>query len=181
MRAVRAGLQTVMLTLLCIGAAYAEKHPFAEASPAASTGSDAESNHQVWDKAAAAKFLDEREVWWQAWPHAQKDHDTVCVSCHTQVPYALARPALRSQLGEHAISDPERVMLDSIIKRVNLGSEAETFYSDAVHGPGKTKEARNAEEVNNALILSSYDAQTGHLQPVTRKAFEAMWATQEQT
>ena len=167
MRAVRAGLQTVMLTLLCIGAAYAEKHPFAEASPAASTGSDTESNHQVWDKAAAAKYLDEREVWWQAWPHAQKDHDTVCVSCHTQVPYALARPALRNQLGEHAISDPERVMLDSIIKRVNLGSEAETFYSDAVHGPGKTKEARNAEAVNNALILTAYDVQSGHLQPAT--------------
>jgi squalene-hopene/tetraprenyl-beta-curcumene cyclase len=134
-----------------------------------------------WDPAAAAKYLDSREVWWQEWPHAQKDHGTVCVSCHTQVPYALARPALRVTLREQKISDPERAMLDSIITRVNLGNEAGTFYTDAEHGPGKTEEARNAEAVNNVVILVAYDAQQGHLQPVTRKALNAMWATQEQS
>ena len=134
-----------------------------------------------WDKAAAAKYLDDREVYWQAWPHAQKDHGTVCISCHTQIPYALARPALRGPLGEHAVSDPERVMLDSIIKRVNLGKDAETFYSDAANGEGKTHEARNTEGVFNALILASYDAQAGHLQDVTKSAFAMMWASQEQS
>ncbi|HYK36264.1 hypothetical protein [Alloacidobacterium sp.] len=134
-----------------------------------------------WDKIAAAKYLDSREVWWQAWPRAQKDHETVCVSCHTNVPYALARPALRQYLGEQKPSEPEGVMLDSIIKRVNLGTQAEPFYNDAKHGPGKTREARNTESVNNALILSRYDAQQGHLQDVTRKAFSVMWALQEQT
>ncbi len=142
---------------------------------------DTHASSSTWDKAAAAKYLDDRQIWWQEWPHAQKDHGTVCVSCHTQVPYALARPLLRAPLGEQKISDPERAMLDSIIKRVNLGSEAETFYSDAVHGPGKTHEARNAESVNNVLILTSYDVAAGHLQPVTRKAFDAMWALQEPT
>jgi hypothetical protein len=139
-----------------------------------------------WDKAAAAKYMDDRQAWWQDWPHAQKDHGTVCVSCHTQVPYALARPLLRKQLGEQKISDPERAMLDSILKRVALGNEATTFYTDAEHGPGKTKEARNAESVNNALILVSYDAapsgnQPAHLQPATRRAFEEMWTLQEQS
>src|ERR1700722_3273939 len=174
-RSLAIAVPIVILSLAFVGLAITAHNPSARDIKAASAKAGS------WDKAAAAKYLDEREVWWQGWPQAQKDHDTICVSCHTQVPYALARPALRGQLGEHAISEPERVMLDSIIKRVNLGNGAETFYSDAVHGPGKTKEARNAEEVNNALILSSYDAQTGHLQPVTRKAFEAMWATQEQT
>jgi len=149
----------------------------------------------AWNKAAAAKYLDDRQTWWQEWPHAQKDHGTVCVSCHTQVPYALARPALRGPLGEHAVSDPERAMLDSIVKRVDLGSEAETFYSDAVHGPGKTKEARNAESVNNALILASYDAARAEadaksgvvyrtvpaMHVASRKAFAAMWDLQEQS
>jgi squalene-hopene/tetraprenyl-beta-curcumene cyclase len=135
----------------------------------------------TWDKAAAAKYLDEREVWWQNWPRAQKDHGTLCISCHTQIPYALARPALRSQLGEHAVSDPERTMLDSIIKRVNLGDGAGTFYTDAENGAGKTHEARNAEAVNNVLILTAYDQESGHLQPVTHKAFAAMWALQEQS
>ncbi len=132
-----------------------------------------------WDQAAAAKYLDARQAWWQDWPHAQKDHGTVCVSCHTQVPYALARPLLRRQLGEQAISAPEQAMLASVLKRVSLGNQATTFYTDAEHGPGKTKEARNAESVNNALILVSYDAAAGKLQPATRKALEQMWALQE--
>lgn len=135
----------------------------------------------TWDKVAAAKYLDSREVWWQTWPPAQKDHETVCISCHTNIPYALARPLLHNALGEQKLSEPERVMLDSIIKRVNLGDEAEPFYNDAKHGPGKSKEARNTESVFNALILSRYDAQAGHLQEVTRKAFERMWVAQEQT
>jgi squalene-hopene/tetraprenyl-beta-curcumene cyclase len=107
------------------------------------------------------------------------------------VPYALARPLLRGPLGEHSISDPERAMLDSIITRVNLGNEAQTFYSDAEHGPGKTKEARNAESVNNALILASYDAASSRasatyrtepaIHAASRRAFAAMWALQEQT
>jgi squalene-hopene/tetraprenyl-beta-curcumene cyclase len=160
------------LALLHAGAASAATGPDTKSAPTTVAG---------WDKAAAAKYLDSREVWWQAWPPAKKDHETVCVSCHTNVPYALARPALRAQLGEQKLSDPERIMLDSIIKRVNLGSEAEPFYNDAKHGPGKTREARNAESVNNALILSRYDAQQDHLQDVTRKAFAAMWALQEQT
>ncbi len=102
------------------------------------------------------------------------------------MPYALAKPALRETLGEPKPSAPERIMLDSIIKRVNLGTEAEPFYNDAKHGPGKSREARNTEGVFNALILARYDtarydAQEGHLQDVTRKAFAAMWASQEQT
>jgi hypothetical protein len=140
----------------------------------------------AWDAAAAAKYLDSRQEWWQEWPHAQKDHGTVCVSCHTQVPYALARPLLRKNLGEQAVSDPERAMLDSIIKRVKLGDQVTTFYTDAEHGPGKTKEARNAEAVNNALILVSYESANAKntpadLKPATEKAFAAMWALQEQT
>jgi squalene-hopene/tetraprenyl-beta-curcumene cyclase len=169
------------LLLISAGAALAASHPEPKVSPADTPVSTKTSaSAQTWDAAAAARYMDSRQVWWQDWPHAQKDHGTVCISCHTQVPYALARPALRTQLGEQKISDPERAMLDSIIKRVNLGNEAETFYTDAVHGPGKTHEARNAEAVNNALILASYDA-VSHLQPVTRKAFEAMWTLQEKS
>ena len=166
---------SLALTLSLTGTAARAEHPSTDNS----VNTKAVPSVQTWDKFAAAKYLDDREVWWQDWPHAQKDHGTVCVSCHTQVPYALARPALRAQLGEQKVSDPERAMLDSIIKRVNLGNEAETFYSDAVHGPGKTHEARNAEAVNNVVILTSYDAAAGHLQPATRKALDAMWAAQE--
>ena len=170
------GVQMVALALVCCGVALAAEHS------AADTGK-AVASDPGWNLAAAAKYLDARQVWWDEWPHAQKDHGTVCVSCHTQVPYALARPGLRHALGETAVSDPERAMLDSILTRVKLGNEAATFYSDAEHGPGKTKEARNAEAVNNALILAAYDArgedEKAGVHEAALKAFDAMWALQE--
>src|SRR5215472_14171210 len=48
-----------------------------------------------WDPKAAAAYLDRRQTWWIEWPRAQRDHGTFCVSCHTAVPYALSRSALR--------------------------------------------------------------------------------------
>src|ERR1700729_4527724 len=125
MRPFYLGIRLLTLSLACAGITRAATHPAADAPGTKATAT------QSWDKAAAAKYLDDRQIWWQEWPHAQKDHGTVCVSCHTQVPYALARSVLRNELGEQKISDPERAMLDSIIKRVNLGSEATTFYTDA--------------------------------------------------
>lgn len=153
------------------------------ASPAVdhATATAASASVSQWNAAAAAKYLDDRELWWQDWPRAQKDHGTICISCHTQLPYALARPLLSRQLGETAISAPEQAMLASIRKRVALGGEAKTFYTDADNGPGKTLEARNAEQVMNALILARYDAQTGHLQASTREALDRMWTTQVAT
>ncbi|HEX7157578.1 MAG TPA: hypothetical protein VF214_01085 [Edaphobacter sp.] len=134
-----------------------------------------------WNQQAAAAYLDSREVWWQQWPRAQKDHGTICISCHTQLPYALARPALRHELSETAMATPEKIMMDSVEKRVTHWSEMVPFYSDAVHGPGKTAEAHATEAVLNAVILASYDARQGTLRPVTRTAFDAAWELQEQT
>ena len=131
-----------------------------------------------WDRQAAARYLDGREVYWQGWDHAQKDHGTVCVSCHTQATYGMARPALGRELGEHALTPPEQVMLASIEKRVSLWKEMDPFYSDATSGAGKEVESRNAESVLNAVILSSYDARKGHLSDTTRTAFANAWALQ---
>src|SRR6202011_2486917 len=57
-----------------------------------------------WDQKAAAVYLDQRAGWWMEWPKAARDHQTFCVSCHTAVPYALSRPALRKALTEEAPS-----------------------------------------------------------------------------
>jgi len=67
-----------------------------------------------WDRQGAARYLDGREIYWQGWDRAQKDHGTLCVSCHTQASYGLARPALRAQLGEAGPTAAEQVMLASI-------------------------------------------------------------------
>ncbi len=122
--------------------------------PAAAVAAD-------WDKPAAARYLDSREVWWQGWDHDKRDHGTRCVSCHTQAPYALARPELRSALGENGISPSEQAMLADVEKRVRAWDTMLPFYSDEKYGEGKEIESRNAESVLNAVILASYDAGQG--------------------
>jgi hypothetical protein len=131
-----------------------------------------------WDRQAAARYLDGREIYWQGWDRAQKDHGTLCISCHTQASYGLARPAMRRDLDEQGPTPTEQVMLASIEKRVKLWNQMAPFYNDAVSGAGKEVESRDAESVLNALILSSYDAHQGHLSATTRLAFENAWALQ---
>jgi hypothetical protein len=133
---------------------------------------------EAWNSKAAAQYLDSREAWWQGWGRAQKDHGTLCVSCHTQASYALARPALRSRAGQRAPSAQEQVMLASVEKRVRDWKDVQPFYSDAIYGAGKEVESRNAESVLNAIILDSYDAPQEHLSERTRLAFDHAWALQ---
>lgn len=134
-----------------------------------------------WDQKAAAAYLDRRQEWWMAWPRAQRDHDTFCVSCHTALPYALSRSALRNSLGEQTPSASERRLLDNVTKRVRLWKEIAPFYSDADRGAYKTVESRGTESVLNALILATHDAQTGRLSHDTAIAFDNMWTEQQTT
>jgi hypothetical protein len=131
-----------------------------------------------WDRQAAARYLDSREVWWQSWDRAQKDHGTYCISCHTQAPYAFARPALRKKLGEAGPSSEEAAMRASIEKRVHMWSDVLPFYSDAVYGTGKETESRNAEAILNATILVKYDMHAEHLSDTARLALDHAWIQQ---
>jgi hypothetical protein len=53
---------------------------------------------------AAAVYLDKRLDWWVHWPSAARNHDTSCVSCHTVLPYALARPEFHRVLANRRSS-----------------------------------------------------------------------------
>src|SRR6266404_5301774 len=132
-----------------------------------------------WDQKAAAAYLDRRASWWMGWPKSARDHETFCVSCHTAVPYALSRSALRKPLAETALSANERRLLDNVTKRVRLWKEVAPFYTDADRGAYKTVESRGAESVLNALILASNDAQSARLSDDTRAALDNMWAEQQ--
>jgi squalene-hopene/tetraprenyl-beta-curcumene cyclase len=127
---------------------------------------------KVWDRQAAAAYLDGRMGWWAGWPSAARDHETFCVSCYTSLPYALARPALRAALGEQGPSANERKFLENTARRVSLWAEVEPFYNDAKSGAPKTAEARGTEAVLNALILARYQA------PAAKDALRNMWALQ---
>ena len=141
-----------------------------------STGSSA-----AWSGQAAAAYLDGRMTWWMGWDVAARDHGTFCVSCHTVVPYAMARPALRATLAEQGASPVERRLLDNVTKRVRMWKEVEPFYPDAKRGFPKTSESRGTESVLNALILVGYDAPTGKLSADARLALDKMWAEQLKT
>src|SRR5438093_1995652 len=131
-----------------------------------------------WNLQAAAAYLDGRAEWWLQWPNAARDHDTSCVSCHTAVPYVLARPALRSVLGERDPAAPERCLLGNVVTRVRLWKDVEPFYPDQTRGLPKTSESRGTEAVLNALILAARDAPTGALTDDARQAFDNLWPLQ---
>jgi squalene-hopene/tetraprenyl-beta-curcumene cyclase len=134
-----------------------------------------------WSATAAAKYLDQRAAWWETWPASQRDHQTVCVSCHTILPYVLARPKLSAVLAETNVAAPERTVLENVKKRVSLWQEVKPYYSDEKSGAGKSKESRSTEAVLNALVLASNAAGEKHLDAMAQAAFRAAWALQIQT
>ncbi len=163
----KAGLRGIGILFTCLAAAatVACSHPAAKVS-------------KSWDPKAAAAYLDYRESWWMGWTGSARDHGTFCVSCHTALPYALSRPALRAALTEQGPSINERKLIENVTKRVRLWKEIGPYYSDQGYDH-KTAESRGTESVLNALILASHDAQNGHLSDDTRAALDNMWALQQ--
>lgn len=131
-----------------------------------------------WDPKSAAAYLDSREGWWMQWMGSARDHGTFCVSCHTALPYALARPALRAATNDPTPTANERALIDDVTKRVRLWKETEPYYSDEGYDP-KTSESRGTESVLNALVLSIYDSGNRSLNDDTQAAFANMWAMQK--
>jgi squalene-hopene/tetraprenyl-beta-curcumene cyclase len=134
-----------------------------------------------WNARAAAAALDERQTWWAAWPSAQRDRGTFCVSCHTALPYALARPGLRASLGESQVSAAETALVANVLKRVRQWNEVAPFYPDQTRGLPKSSESRGTESVLNAAILVAQDASKGALDTDTRTALANMWSLQMKT
>jgi squalene-hopene/tetraprenyl-beta-curcumene cyclase len=106
--------------------------------------------------AASARFLDAASVNWT--------QNRKCATCHTNVAYLLARPALKD--------NPSEGM--AIVRR---------FFEDRVaHWDDDAKEAKprhSAEVVVTAAALAVNDARTtGKLHPLSRKALDRMWTRQ---
>jgi len=135
----------------------------------------------TWSPKAAAAYLDQRADWWTGWQGAARDHGTFCVSCHTALPYALSRAALREPLADEALSNNERRLLDNVTKRVRLWKEVGPYYGDRDRNASKATESRGTEAVLNALILAYHDAQNGQSSEDTRTALDNMWALQQTT
>ena len=131
----------------------------------------------TWDPEAAAVYLDSRQALWMEWPTAARDHGTFCVSCHSTVPYALARTVLRAD----APGVVERRLLENIETRVSSWEKVRPFYSDEEYRVPKTSQSRGTEAILNALMLANRDARHGSLEETTLQAFDNLWALQVTT
>src|SRR5690242_4316042 len=106
-----------------------------------------------WNQRIAADYLDARQEAWFAWPRA-KVASSACVSCHTGLPYLLARPALRRALGENQPTSYEKRLLEGV------QAQAE----------GKV--------VLSALVFALRDADKKTLSPEAERAFDRLWSAQ---
>jgi squalene-hopene/tetraprenyl-beta-curcumene cyclase len=126
-----------------------------------------------WRPVAAAHYLDQRAQEWLDWSKASRSHGTVCVSCHTALPYALARDALGRLTGQTALPAPQRQLLESVRTRVRLWGRLPPYY-----GGSSTAASFGTEAVLNALVLATQDAHTGHASASAQAALANMWAAQ---
>lgn len=150
-----------------------------------SRGGD-EAKAPSWSPRAAADYLDQRAEWWLNWPRAARGQGTACLSCHGAVPYALARPALSSRLGEAQVAAVEQKLIDSVKKRVEnwqqIVSDAPPKDACAPFYAGDRKQSSmGTEAVLNALLLVHYDARhaNGTLSGPTQKALDHLWEQQQ--
>jgi squalene-hopene/tetraprenyl-beta-curcumene cyclase len=138
-----------------------------------------------WNQAAAAGYLDERAKTWFDFDGAgrgQGETKSACVSCHTLVPFAVARPALRKAMGVKRPTEFEAKVIEQTKRRVEHWAELDSpkFRLLYDHGEQKKKEAWGTEAVLNALILALDDRYQGRKPPsdVTRQAFANLWKVQ---
>jgi squalene-hopene/tetraprenyl-beta-curcumene cyclase len=129
-----------------------------------------------WKPEEAGKYLDERVKVWFA--------SAKCVSCHTGLPYALARPALRKLGGAETPSEQETKLLAQVRRRVANWTKLDTkefgLYYDA--NDELKKQSWGTEAVFNAVILAFDDRYQGRSSPgeATKQAFANLWRTQVQ-
>jgi len=139
-----------------------------------------------WKPDEALKYLAERQKAWFAFSSADRGEGetrTSCVSCHTVLPYALARPVLRPLVGAETATDQEKKLLAQTRMRVENWKELDSdkfglFYDSNAR---KKKESWGTEAVLNTVILAFDDRSRSSPSEGTKQAFSNLWQTQVQT
>lgn len=105
---------------------------------------------KAWSAEKTAAYLDGVGVNWT--------RDRQCVTCHTNLPYLMARPGLKGDAGWKEV----RKFLDEDVAKWSKGG----------------KPRGDAYVVATAAGLAFTDAHTGQLSESTKQAFDKMWAVQ---
>jgi hypothetical protein len=133
-----------------------------------------------WDQIATAEYLDARmDAWWaNAKPLKTGSGEVRCLSCHTALPYMLARPLLRQARGVKTPTAHEARIVDIARQRISYAPEDQPYYDNT---DDKKRESRGVEAVVNAFILTSHDAaQGGQPSAETKAAMAHLWAVQRE-
>lgn len=127
-----------------------------------------------WSAKAAHEYLQQRAQWWLEWKEAQKANGTVCLSCHTTVPFLVARATLGSKIPAEQ-DDAALRLLASAKKRSNDWNSIKPYTENSAD------KARGTESVLNAFALAYEDARLGTSQTSeeTKRAIAALWKQQE--
>jgi squalene-hopene/tetraprenyl-beta-curcumene cyclase len=138
-----------------------------------------------WDAQSATRYMDERATAWFDFRSADRGQgaDKVsCLSCHTLLPYALARPALHRLAREPRPAAFNERVLGQVKERVAHWDQLDTpryklFYDFSEE---KKAESWGTEAVLNALVLARDDRERGLREPspLTKVAFRRLWQTQ---
>ena len=138
-----------------------------------------------WNKAGATQYLDGRGENWFKFSSANRGDGASasrCVSCHTLLPYALARPVLRRLSNENQATTWETKILEQTKSRVANWDQLDEVEFQLMYDfdEPKKKQSRGTEAVLNALLLSLDDRSKGLREPsdATKKALSILWATQ---
>ena len=138
-----------------------------------------------WNPKLAAEYLDGRGESWFKFSSANRGEGATlshCVSCHSLLPYALARPGLRRVSNDKSPTQWEAKTIEQLKLRVANWDQLDEVEYQLMYDfdEPKKKQSRGTEAVLNALILSLDDQFEGRKQPsdATNKAFSILWATQ---
>ena len=129
-----------------------------------------------WDATAAARYLDARmDDWWaNAKVLKTGDGEERCLSCHTAIPYALARAALRRLSNDGTPTAHEQRIAETAKLRVENARRKQPFYDDSEE---KKLESRGVESVLNAVILTHLD-HNAEPDETLRRAMTRLWEAQ---
>lgn len=116
-----------------------------------------------WNPRLAAEYMDARQKDWFAWPRANQNAKP-CVSCHTNLTYLMARPALRKVLGESSPTQYEAGLLAMLKSRVS-SEDPKALYPKAGE-PFATQQVA-VEALFAAMFL-----------PDSQDALDRMWRLQ---
>ena len=131
---------------------------------------------ESWDRDAAARYLDGRAAEWTTFSRERQKLTTACISCHTAMPYLLARPAL----ADSSLPEPALGLFSDVTTRVTGWNDAKVWYDES-RGAEKPEQSRDTESVINALVLTLRDKRAnGSLSDEAETALRHMWTQQNE-